>query len=295
MKALVAGWFSFEGMGATAGDLMARDVVCGWLDSCGMNHALATAPPFEGGIDWRAASPDEYGLVIFVCGPCTNGPPVDAFFAHFGASRLVGVDVSMLQNLADWNPFDLLLERDSTRAARPDLAFMAETSNVPRVGVALVHPQSEYGPRARHETVNAIIQEFLEQTECARVAIDTRLDSNSTDLRTPAEIDSLIAGMDVLVTTRLHGLVLGIRNGVPPVAVDPIHGGAKALKQAQRIEWPAVLSTEELAAESLARLFAYCLQPEARERAQYCREIAAMEIERSHEEFAAAVERFRRA
>ena len=28
MKTLVAGWFSFELMGASAGDLMARDVAC---------------------------------------------------------------------------------------------------------------------------------------------------------------------------------------------------------------------------------------------------------------------------
>ena len=33
MKTLVAGWFSFEQMGASAGDLLARDLVCEWLEA----------------------------------------------------------------------------------------------------------------------------------------------------------------------------------------------------------------------------------------------------------------------
>jgi hypothetical protein len=33
MKILVSGWFSFEQMGATAGDLYSKDIVCQWLDS----------------------------------------------------------------------------------------------------------------------------------------------------------------------------------------------------------------------------------------------------------------------
>jgi hypothetical protein len=35
MKILVAGWFSFEGMGATAGNLLSKDIVCDWLDQAG--------------------------------------------------------------------------------------------------------------------------------------------------------------------------------------------------------------------------------------------------------------------
>ena len=57
MKALVTGWFSFEEMGATAGDLMARDVVCEWLGRAGCPHDVALAPPFEGGVDWSTVDP----------------------------------------------------------------------------------------------------------------------------------------------------------------------------------------------------------------------------------------------
>jgi hypothetical protein len=53
MKTLVAGWFSFEQMGATAGDLMARDLACDWLERAGHSYDVALAPPFSGGVDWR--------------------------------------------------------------------------------------------------------------------------------------------------------------------------------------------------------------------------------------------------
>ena len=89
MKTLVAGWFSFSGMGATAGDLMARDVVCDWLDEADVAYDVALDPPFTSGpggaagVDWRAADPRHYARVVFVCGPFGNGPPAAEFLAHF--------------------------------------------------------------------------------------------------------------------------------------------------------------------------------------------------------------------
>ena len=81
MKTLVAGWFSFELMGATAGDLMTRDLACEWLTRAGRPYDIAVAPPFTGGVDWREVDPAGYSDVVFVCGPLGNGPPVDAFLA----------------------------------------------------------------------------------------------------------------------------------------------------------------------------------------------------------------------
>lgn len=45
--------------------------------------------------------------------------------------------------------------------------------------------------------------------------------------------------MDAVVTTRLHGMVFALKN-VPALAVDPIRGGAKILRQAEAIGWPVV-------------------------------------------------------
>jgi hypothetical protein len=42
-------------MGAFAGDLLAKDLVCSWLKEAGLTFDVAFALPFEGGVDWRTA------------------------------------------------------------------------------------------------------------------------------------------------------------------------------------------------------------------------------------------------
>jgi hypothetical protein len=264
LKVLTAGWFSFEEMGATAGDLLVRDVVCRWLDEAGLLYDLALAPPFAGGVDWRTVDPSEYSHVLFVCGPFGNGWPIPDFLSRFSSCRLVGVDLSMLQSLDEWNPFHLLLERDSSRAARPDVAFLSEAPLVPVVGRVRVHPQTEYGERSDHDESHRLVDELLRDRELTIVDIDTRLDRNATGMRSATEVESAIARMDVVVTTRLHGLVLALKNEVPAVAVDPIRGGAKICRQARAIGWPWAVSVDEATPQSLAEALDRCLRPEAR-------------------------------
>lgn len=283
MKVLLAGWFSFEQMGATAGDLLCRDLVHNWLRDAGIDHDVAVAPPFTGGVDWRTRAPEDYTHLIFVCGPFGNGPPVDEMLAAFAHCKLIGLNLSMLQGLDEWDPFSLLIERDSSRAARPDMVFLTDRPKVPVVGVVLVHPQGEYGKgRAMHHEANAAIERVLSQREASLVRIDTRLDENSTGLRTPAEVESLIARMDAVITTRLHGLVLSIKNGVPAVAVDPIRGGAKIVTQGKTIGWPYVTSADAADEERLLGWLDHCLTPDARGEARACSSHAVEQLNDVH-------------
>jgi hypothetical protein len=272
-KTLVAGWFSFEGMGATAGDLLARDLVCTWLASCGHEAEVALAPPFAGGVDWRQVDPARFDTVVFVCGPFGNGWPVTEFMERFAGRRLIGLNLSMLEPLDVWNPFDLLIERDSSRTTRPDVTFLAPAPLVPVAGIVLVHPQNEY-PGAMHGAAEAAIQQLISSREMAAVPIDTRLDENRTGLRTPAEVESLVAKMDVVLTTRLHGTVLAIKHGVPPLVIDPIAGGRKVIAQARAIGWPAAFAADQLDPAELRRAFDYCLSAEGRAEAARVRDRA---------------------
>ena len=268
MKILVAGWFSFEGMGATAGDLLTRDLVCRWLEEAGRLYDVAVAPPFAGGVDWRAADPADYSDVVFVCGPFGNGRPIAALFERFAGRRLVGVNLSMLEPLETWNPFTLLLERDSSATVRPDLAFLASAPPVPVVGVVLAHRQPEYRNDAHH-LANAAVERLVASRPMAAVRIDTRLDVvNAAGLRTAEEIESLIARMDVVLTTRLHGLVLALKHGVPVVAIDPVVGGAKLRRQADTIGWPTCFVADAVNDRDVTRAFEYCLTAAAREHAR---------------------------
>jgi hypothetical protein len=288
MKVLVAGWFSFPRMGATAGDLLAKDVVCRWLHDAGRPYDVAMAPPFEGGVDLDAANPLDYADVVFVCGPLGNGWPIPEFLRRFEGRRFTAVNVSMLDPLEVWNPFDLLLERDSSATARPDVAMVAPARSVPVTGVVLVHDQKEYAD-GKHSKANDAIRRLVASTEMAAVNIDTRLDTNATGLRTPAEVESLIAKMDVVVTTRLHGLVLAIKHGVPVVAIDPIGAGAKVLRQAQSLGWPAVLTSQDLTDAALAASFAWALTAEARRTARECRDRAVQQLASVRDTFVAAM------
>ena len=274
MKALVAGWFSFEGMGATAGDLLARELVSEWLLEAGYECDLAHAHPFQGGVDWRSVDAGDYSLLVFVCGPFGENELVREFFDRFKHCRKVGLNLSMLQPLDEWNPFDLLLERDSTATSRPDITFLATGNRVPVVGVVLVHPQEEYKAKTMHDSANQAVHHLLWSRELAAVAIDTRLDLNATGLRTPGEVESLIARMDAVVTTRLHGTVAAIKNGVPPVVIDPIAGGAKVKRHADTIGWPVVFTADNLSDDELAQALDFCLSVDGRAEAERCRERA---------------------
>ena len=269
-KALLVGWFSLPFGGATAGDLASLGVVRRWLSGAGWDHDVALGEPLEGGLDWRGASPEAYSHVIHVCGPVGRQMEVAQILERFEDCTIVAVNVSVV---GEDGAFAKVIARDG----RADLAFLAEPQRVPVVGLAFVHPQAEYSG-GRHAEVEAAVGALLAERACASVPIDTKLDLNAGGLRTVAEVESLIARMDAVVTTRLHGLVFALRSGVPALAIDPISGGAKVASQANAVGWPALLLPDQL--DRLGELFDWCLTDEAGGRARECAEAARGDAER---------------
>ena len=270
-KVLVAGWFSFEHGHATAGDLLARDVVCEWLAGAGYPYDVAVAPPFRDGIELRDVHPDAYSHAVFVCGPFERKALEAEFLGRFAHCFVVGVNLTMITPLDVWQPFDALFERDSSVAAHADVVFGSARRTVPIVGRCLVEPYAG----ALDAVANAAIARLLERRDAAVVEIDTRLDQNATGLRTASEVESLVARMDVVVTTRLHGMVLALKNGVPVVAIDPEAGGAKIKRQAATVAWPVIFTADRVTDEVLERAFDYCLTDDARVKARACGRRAA--------------------
>jgi hypothetical protein len=123
----------------------------------------------------------------------------------------------------------------------------------------------------------------------AAVPIDTRLDDNRTGLRTPAEVESLVAKMDVVLTTRLHGTVLAIKNGVPPLVIDPIAGGRKVIAQARAIGWTAAFTADRLDPAQLQCALDYCLSPEGRAEVVRIRDRAVRSVNEIRDAFMAAI------
>ena len=290
MNSLVAGWFSFDEVVATIGDLLARDVLCDWLARAGVEYHVANAPLVGDGVDWRAVAPSDYERVIFVCGPFGRRPLLEQFVARFDGRPLVGVDLSMLEGEAAWNPFDLLLARDAGHdgAARPDLTFLApDQPPLPVACVLLAHAQGEYAG-GLHAAAGEAIARLPDLRPAALLHTDTDLLDGHRVRRAP-EVVSLIRRSDLVVTTRMHGLVLALREGIPAVAIDPIAGGAKVSRQAQALGWPAVLLAEELSDDALVRAFDWCLGEGAPGRARRCAARARRALGELESEFVAAL------
>jgi len=196
---------------------------------------------------WHEVDPRDYSHV-WVCGPLGKG--TDAF------SRLrkrcppdgchwIGVDLSMIEPVEAWHPFDVLLERDSNRNKRADLAFAADMNALPVIGLVQVESFTPLFPeRDRQEDARQAARRLAFAQPAAVVEIDTRLDvANASGLRTAGEVEALIGQMDVVVTTRLHGLVLALRHGVSAIAIDPVAGGDKITAQARAVNWPVAFAS----------------------------------------------------
>jgi Polysaccharide pyruvyl transferase len=261
MRALLAGWFSFPDGSATAGDLCAAGVARQWLERAGIPADLAVAPPFQGDVRYDSVDPADYTHAVFVCGPF-GGKQVEDFLRRFASCRLIGLNLTLGQPVETWQPFDLLVARDSRTQCNADMVFAAPFAPVPVVGMVFVEPY----PGADTVRPALALRRIVASRAAVSLEIDTRLDRNSTGLRTAAEVESAIARMDVVLTTRLHGLVLALKHGVPVIAIDPDPRIHKLARQAGVIDWPHVYGSIPDDA-TLATAFEYCLTPEARSRA----------------------------
>lgn len=265
LPALVAGWFSFDAAEVTAGDLLARDTVARWLADAGVPADIAVSAGFRrpGEVALDAIDPRVYGSLIFVCGPAAGGP-VERLFARFNHCPRIAVDVSVVEGTARLTPVRVIA-RDSPAEANPDLSLWAQTTPTPVVGVIRAHAQPEYGTQQRHAVAHAALDRLLVGSDVAVIGLDTRLDPKSPGhCRTPDQLVSAIARVDATVTTRLHGLALSLKAGVPVLAIDPIAGGGKVVRQARALGWPAVQTADALDHDRLAAQLRWCLSDEAR-------------------------------
>jgi hypothetical protein len=260
---LLTGWFSFRDGEATAGDVLAQRHSSAELTRAGIRHDTAWSPGFRPGeLSLETARPEAYDTVLFVCGP-VRGPQVTALHARFRTCRRLAAGVSVVDP-ADpaATGFHEIIARDGTAApARRDLAATAAACPLPPVaGVVLSHGQGEYGARRRHEEVNARLTGWLAGKDCARLSADTRLAADDWRLCATAEqFLALVSRCDLVVTTRLHGLVLALCTGTPVIAVDPVAGGAKVGAQARAVGWPALVDAGALSEEVLDHWWRWAL------------------------------------
>jgi len=244
MRVLVTGWFSFDEVIATIGDELGADVVVGWLTEMGIEHDVAWAPYLGRGPNWRDLTPADYTHLVFVSGPLMDMPLVRELTSAFAGAQRIAVNVSAVPD--DARPlFHQVWERDAPGVSRPDLAIAATTPDVPVVAVAFAPAQEEYGTRSQADAVRAAIEGWLGARAIPWFELDMDLFDKPYE-RFPAQVEALVRRADVVVSMRLHGLVLALAHGVPVIACDAIAGGAKVSAQAAALGWPVVLRAGEI-------------------------------------------------
>lgn len=248
MRVLICGWASLADGEATAGDVLALDRVAAVLTAAGIaNVACASRGVRPGAPDISAQDPADFTHLVFVCGPI-HGDAITALHRRFDRCVRIAVGVSVIDPAdATVTGFAAVIARDGLGPPRVDLAAGTAVGEVPVVGFVQAPGQPEYGDMRRHDRVHAALAARLDATGCAVVPVDTRLGIDPGAMfRTPAQLDSLLGRLDSVVSTRLHGLVLPLRVGVPVVAVDPVFGGGKVTAQARATAWPALIPAAEV-------------------------------------------------
>jgi hypothetical protein len=265
MRVLLTGWFSFVHGEATAGDVLSLERVRAALSDLPCD--VAWSPVFRpGALTIEEAQPEDYSHVVFVCGPL-HGPYVRQLHERYAGCRRIAIGVSVIDpNDPAAAGFDHILARDAPGVTpRQDLAALAPFTAVPVIGVILAPGQTEYGARRRHDGVHACLTSWVGRQDCARLSLDTRLDQHEwRSFASPDQLLSVIGRLDMVVTTRLHGLVTALRCGVPALAVDPVMGGAKVAAQATAWNWPAVVTAGELTERVLHQWWRWCLSEDGR-------------------------------
>ncbi|MFJ2302552.1 polysaccharide pyruvyl transferase family protein [Streptomyces sp. NPDC087787] len=113
--------------------------------------------------------------------------------------------------------------------------------------------------------MNARLTDWPAAKDCARVPAETRLATDDWRLcATGEQFLALVSRLDLVVTTRLHGLVLALRAGTPVIAVDPVTGGAKVSAQARAQGWPALLTADTLTPQLLDYWWAWSVSETGR-------------------------------
>lgn len=256
-KILVSGLFSFLDRMATFGDFQAMEVVSNWLKNANLEHDIAVETmQYPNGIPTSKIVPTDYDVLIFICGPWSGrsiwSNNFDMFgkqyIDHFKSCFKIGVDLSV--KYKD-HAFDLLLPRDFFEIKNPDLVYAAKSSQVPVVGLFMVHAQPMYKDKQRHSHVNKVIKDYIKSQGHAVLKLDTLTESNPHGIKNVSQLEALVSKCDYVISSRLHGTVYSLKNNIPVLAIDCVAGGAKVTAQMQAVKWPAIINGDGLTVDDL--------------------------------------------
>ncbi|HKC29972.1 MAG TPA: polysaccharide pyruvyl transferase family protein [Jatrophihabitans sp.] len=280
-RALIAGWFSFDEVIATVGDLSGGEVTAAWLSECGWACDVAMAQYMGAGVDWRAVDPDGYDLLVFTTGPLFEQPQLAALLERFAICERWAINVSLLDRSLT-HCFDRVWERDGL-SARADLAFAGCPPSRPVVGFACAPPQAEYGAGSQ-DAVRDAVTHWLGTRDVSWLHLEMDMYVEHRYPRSESHVASLVQRCDVVISSRLHGAVFALRLGKPVIAIDPVCGGGKVARQMTAIRWPCTIPGERVSADELDAALRWCSSDIACEHVARSRHLALEQTDGLHRE-----------
>lgn len=288
MKILVAWYGSFDRNG-TLGDYLAVKALTGFLDSEGFQFECASSRFHEGlrgkTVRLENVDPGKYDTLVFCCGPVMkSNRKLVALVDAFSHAYKIGVGISLFpeDHFNHYNPFDYALSRESTENDQEDIAIIAPESVCPEitgkraltVGLVLRSKQGEYGAEnCKSDEANELLRNLARDLTGRNASLLARIfnpgsrtgriveiDNHLGSCRgAPEEIECRYRQCDLVLTTRFHGAITALRNGIPFVAVDQIRGGAKVKKLLSRTGYPHVWEIDHADADELKAVAASLL------------------------------------
>ena len=290
-RAIIVGHFSFPGSRGTFGDIEASEIVCDWLEESDIEYDVASnIEDGVKGVDISLIDETKYGIFIFVCGPWySDGRIHSTLLKKFNHCLKIGVNLTTFEEGP--SGFDYLLSRDNFQEKNADIAFAKVVNKIPVVGIILVDRQKKYGVKQRHLYIRYVITEYLKKGELAPIWLDTNANLNSMNISNKNQFESIVSRTDLVVTNRLHGVVLSLKNAIPVIAIDPVAGGGKVTAQVKALGWPILISAEEFSEEKLHQTINYCLSNNLQEALIKSQQQAIQSIEDTKNKFLQIVNR----
>lgn len=226
----IASWATLGTRHATIGDLLAVDVVREALRAAGLETVLLTHPSAaDAGSSMQrnsAAAPR-----VWVSGPVDlSYVKQRAILGERGSGWWIS-NATLIEN------FEMrTLEADVSTArdgpglpTKGDFAILAPRTRPPRIAAVLLRGhQPEYRQsESVHQQVADAVGDALREAKCFPVRLDTMPPLGLSAAEAAAGLEALLAEADVVITSRLHGIIHSVRAGKVPIVIDEIAAGGK--------------------------------------------------------------------
>jgi len=250
-KIALCGWFSLEKGQATSGDILCLNEVSSWLKQWKFEFEIIYAKKV-GGRGYKDYNRDFFATQIFICGPIDGKYEVQKELFDWFLGSWYFWSNSIINRIDSMHSQNSII-RDGIEPIYPDFSFLQPTLNVPFVITIFRDAQKEYGVNnCLHNTVSSIVNNVLNEGNYFHETISTELNCSWQEmLMKSMAIEKFISCADLVITTRLHGLIHSLRSGRMAIAIDQIRDGAKLATLCNQIEYPYFILAEDLTKEWL--------------------------------------------